>query len=60
MRPAEHNKLIIVRGKAIFSSLADEKPSLYNTSAWSDKDLDWSMNNERFKIQLLRFVLADL
>lgn len=56
MQPAELNTRIVARGKALFSSIAGEKPSLFNTSSWTGRVVDWSMQNERFKIQLFRFV----
>lgn len=56
MQPTELNARIVARGKALFSTISGEKPSLFNTSSWSGKVVDWSMQNERFKIQLFRFV----
>ena len=56
MQPAELNARIVARGTALFSSIAGEKPSLFNTSSWTGKVVDWSMQNEQFKIQLFRFV----
>jgi RHH-type proline utilization regulon transcriptional repressor/proline dehydrogenase/delta 1-pyrroline-5-carboxylate dehydrogenase len=52
------NKEIINRGKAFFSTIAGEKPSLFNKGAWMGKVMDWSMQNEQFKIQMFRFVDA--
>lgn len=56
MQPAELNARIVARGTALFSSIAGEKPSLFNTSSWTGRVVDWSMQHERFKIQLFRFV----
>ena len=56
MQPAELNARIIARGTALFSSIAGEKPSLFSTSSWTGRVVDWSMRNEPFKIQLFRFV----
>src|SRR5208337_3354836 len=50
------NEKIIARGKEFFDSIHDEKPSLFNKSAWMGKVMDWSMKNEKFKVQLFRFV----
>jgi RHH-type proline utilization regulon transcriptional repressor/proline dehydrogenase/delta 1-pyrroline-5-carboxylate dehydrogenase len=50
------NTRIIHRGRELFSALADEKPALFNKGAWMGKVMDWSMQNEPFKIQLFRFV----
>jgi len=52
------NTKIIDRGKAFFSTVAGEKPSLFNKGAWMGKVMDWSMQNEQFKIQMFRFVDA--
>jgi RHH-type transcriptional regulator, proline utilization regulon repressor / proline dehydrogenase / delta 1-pyrroline-5-carboxylate dehydrogenase len=52
------NTKIISRGKAFFSTVAGEKPSLFNKGAWMGKVMDWSMQNEQFKIQMFRFVDA--
>ncbi|GAC1466433.1 MAG: L-glutamate gamma-semialdehyde dehydrogenase [Desulfuromonadaceae bacterium] len=52
------NVKIISRGKAFFSTVAGEKPSLFNKGAWMGKVMDWSMQNEQFKIQMFRFVDA--
>src|SRR5664279_3578945 len=52
------NTKIITRGKAFFSTVAGEKPSLFNKGAWMGKVMDWSMQNEQFKIQMFRFVDA--
>ena len=52
------NARIVKRGKETFASIAGEKPSLFNKSAWMGKVMDWSMRNEQFKVQLFRFVDA--
>ena len=50
------NDSMIRRGKALFSAIADEKPSLFNKGTWIGKVMDWSMKNEQFKTQMFRFV----
>ena len=57
MDPALNTK-IINRGRAFFASISGEKPSLFNKGAWMGKVMDWSMQNEQFKIQMFRFVDA--
>jgi RHH-type proline utilization regulon transcriptional repressor/proline dehydrogenase/delta 1-pyrroline-5-carboxylate dehydrogenase len=52
------NTRIINRGREFFSSISGEKPSLFNKGAWMGKVMDWSMQNEQFKIQMFRFVDA--
>jgi len=52
----ELNSRIIARGKEFFGSISGEKPSLFNKSAWMGKVMDWSMQNQQFKIQMFRFV----
>ncbi len=46
----------IQRGKEMFASIAGEKPSLFDKAAWMGKVMDWSMQNEQFKVQIFRFV----
>lgn len=58
MDNSQLNKEIISRGKDFFSTIAGEKPSLFNKGAWMGKVMDWSMQNEQFKIQMFRFVDA--
>lgn len=52
------NTRIVGRGKEFFASISGEKPSLFNKGAWMGKVMDWSMQNEQFKIQMFRFVDA--
>ncbi len=56
MHSPELNARIIARGTALFAAIADEKPSLFDTSSWTGRVVDWSMRNEQFKVQLFRFV----
>ncbi len=55
MERAVNNK-IIARGKEFFSTISGEKPSIFNKGAWMGKAMEWSMQNEQFKIQMFRFV----
>jgi RHH-type proline utilization regulon transcriptional repressor/proline dehydrogenase/delta 1-pyrroline-5-carboxylate dehydrogenase len=50
------NQKIIARGREFFSTVAGEKPALFNKEAWMGKVMDWSMQNEQFKIRMFRFV----
>jgi RHH-type proline utilization regulon transcriptional repressor/proline dehydrogenase/delta 1-pyrroline-5-carboxylate dehydrogenase len=47
---------IKARGKEFFASISGEKPSIFNKGWWTGKVVDWAMRNERFKVQLFRFV----
>jgi RHH-type proline utilization regulon transcriptional repressor/proline dehydrogenase/delta 1-pyrroline-5-carboxylate dehydrogenase len=47
---------ILARGKDFFASIRDETPSLFNKRRWTGKVMEWCMKNERFKVQLFRFV----
>jgi RHH-type proline utilization regulon transcriptional repressor/proline dehydrogenase/delta 1-pyrroline-5-carboxylate dehydrogenase len=58
MRNPELDAKIVARGKDFFSTISGEKPSLFNKGAWMGKVMDWSMQNEQFKIQMFRFVDA--
>ncbi len=44
------------RGKAFFTSIRGEAPSIFNKGFWTGKVMDWAMKNEDFKVQLFRFV----
>ncbi|MCM0080260.1 L-glutamate gamma-semialdehyde dehydrogenase [Geomonas sp. Red32] len=50
------NEKIVSRGKEFFSTISGEKPSLFDKGAWMGKVMDWSMQNEQFKVQMFRFV----
>ena len=56
MDNSELNSRVVARGKEFFSTIAGEKPSLFNKGAWMGKVMDWSMKNETFKVQMFRFV----
>ncbi len=47
---------INARGKAFFTSIRGEAPSIFNKGFWTGKVMDWAMKNEDFKVQLFRFV----
>jgi len=47
---------IVRRGMAFFAAIGNESPSIFNKNWWIGKVMDWSMNNEDFKIQLFRFI----
>lgn len=40
----------------LFSFLKEEKPSFFDKSGWKGKVVEWSMRDESFKVQLLRFI----
>ena len=56
MQPPELNAQIISRGTALFSAISSEKPSLFTTSTWTGKVMDWCMHNADFKTRMFRFV----
>ena len=43
-------------GREIFSTLADQHPSVFHTDYWQGQVLQWAMRDEAFKVQLFRFV----
>jgi len=47
---------IRVRGKQFFETIGSESPSIFNKNWWIGRVMEWSMNNEDFKIQLFRFI----
>lgn len=59
--PADWDKTVLEdsikrRGKDFFAAIGSENPSIFNKNWWIGKVMDWSMNNEAFKIQLFRFI----
>jgi RHH-type transcriptional regulator, proline utilization regulon repressor / proline dehydrogenase / delta 1-pyrroline-5-carboxylate dehydrogenase len=56
MNQNELEDSIRTRGLQFFASIGDERPSLFNKSAWTGKLMDACMQNERFKLQLFRFI----
>ncbi|NJC89246.1 MAG: aldehyde dehydrogenase family protein [Desulfuromonas sp.] len=56
MPPAALNERIVARGKVLFAAIADEKPSLFDSSTWTGRVMQWSMQDEKFKTSLFRFV----
>ncbi len=43
-------------GKEIFASLNRDRPWLFQRKFWDNKIMNWSMSDERLKVQLFRFV----
>ncbi|MBC8200770.1 MAG: bifunctional proline dehydrogenase/L-glutamate gamma-semialdehyde dehydrogenase [Planctomycetes bacterium] len=43
-------------GGALLEQARSKKQSWFSTAFWSDKLMDWAMEDEEFKIQLFRFV----
>ena len=56
MSQDELDDSIRARGRRFFTSIGDERPSLFNKGAWTGKLMDACMQNERFKVQLFRFI----
>jgi RHH-type proline utilization regulon transcriptional repressor/proline dehydrogenase/delta 1-pyrroline-5-carboxylate dehydrogenase len=53
----ELNAEIQRRGEQIFRSFEDDSgTSVFNKDWWYGRIMDWSMRNEKFKIQMFRFV----
>jgi len=55
----DHNNLessIQNIGKKIFSLIEGDKPKLWQPSSWEGKLFNFSMKNEEFKTQILRFI----
>ncbi len=48
--------LIVSQGQKIFDIMAEETGSIFNKDWWYGRIMDWSMQNEGFKIQMFRFV----
>ena len=43
-------------GQKIFSLMGNETASIFDKGWWSGQVMEWSMKNERFKVQMFRFV----
>jgi RHH-type proline utilization regulon transcriptional repressor/proline dehydrogenase/delta 1-pyrroline-5-carboxylate dehydrogenase len=56
MSQSELEDRIRACGLQFFASIGDERPSLFDKSAWSGKIMDACMQNDRFKLQLFRFI----
>jgi RHH-type proline utilization regulon transcriptional repressor/proline dehydrogenase/delta 1-pyrroline-5-carboxylate dehydrogenase len=56
MPSPELNERIISRGKALFATIAGDKPSLFNSATWTGRVMEWCLNNDDFKTSLFRFV----
>ncbi len=52
----ELNKEIIEAGKTIFQAMEDENQSIFNKDWWYGRIMDWSMQNQDFKVKMFRFV----
>ena len=44
------------RGQELFADIRGETPSIFAKNWWAGKVLDWCMSDEKFKIQLFRFI----
>ncbi|NQT89173.1 bifunctional proline dehydrogenase/L-glutamate gamma-semialdehyde dehydrogenase, partial [bacterium] len=47
---------ILARGREFFEHIGNETPSVFNKNWWTGKVMDFAMSNERFKVQLFRFI----
>src|ERR1700678_359041 len=47
---------IFQRGLEIFNLMENDSTSVFNKDWWYGRIMDWSMQNEAFKIQMFRFV----
>ncbi len=43
-------------GRAIFTTLADRRPHVYQSDWWQGQALEWAMRDPEFKVRLFRFV----
>src|SRR5882672_775273 len=43
-------------GEEIFRLMEEESSSIFNKDWWYGQIMDWSMQNEKFKVQMFRFV----
>lgn len=52
----ELNSEIVQTGKSIFQNMENETQSIFNKDWWYGRIMDWSMQNEDFKVKMFRFV----
>lgn len=52
----ELNSEIVQTGKTIFQQMENETQSIFNKDWWYGRIMDWSMQNEDFKVKMFRFV----
>ncbi len=58
---AEDNRLesrTIEIGSELFEAMKGDVPSFFDQRRWKGKVMDWTMKDERFKVQLFRFIDA--
>ena len=53
---AEMEERIQSIGARILNNARNQKQNWLSTAFWSDKLMDWEMEDENFKIQLFRFI----
>ena len=55
-----HNKEVEERireiGRTLYARSASDVPSVFDRSRWTGNAVDWAMTDERFKINLFRFI----
>lgn len=56
MSPQTLQSLIVAQGQKIFDQMQSDTGSIFNKDWWYGRIMDWSMQNEAFKIQMFRFV----
>ncbi len=49
-------KDILRLGRDIFDEMKGQTPSIFSASRWREKMMEWSMNDEAFKVEMFRFV----
>lgn len=54
--PGAREDRIRQRGRAIFAAMEADSTSIFNKDWWYGRIMDWSMKNEKFKLQMFRFV----
>ena len=47
---------ILTTGLWLYQLIADETPSVFRKGYWMGRVMDWSMENEAFKVEMFRFV----
>jgi len=50
------NGRIIELGQEIFDAIAQNQPTLFDKGHWTGRILDWCMAQEKFKVQMFRFI----
>lgn len=56
MEPSSFEEKVIHQGKEIFELMESTEKSIFSKDFWYSHIMDWSMKNEKFRVQMFRFI----